>query len=179
MIMPTTSRKSSNRRSLLTGSPQNCMWTMAAAIQASAYKEPGMVINDHDAVDPPALSVLCDVREITGIRLPHLSERILLKSLPVTHVRVSCGFEVMFLHKSLDGTDTDRCRDKGLFYEVPVDLRGIQAGKGFLDPEDLLDSRIRQYTGGAFVRTLLRHEGTIPRSCGHIKTHQGSKTRWQ
>lgn len=147
--------------------------------QASAHKEAGMVINDHDAAAPSALAVLSDIREITGICLPHLSERILFKSFSVTHVWIACGFEVMLFYKTLDSTDADGCRDEGFFDEAPVDLRGIQAGKGFLDPEDLLDSRIRQYTGGAFVRTLLRHEGTIPRSCGHIKTHQGSKTRWQ
>ena len=58
--------------------------------EPAANKEPGVVVNDHDAVDPPALCALRDIRKIAGISLPHLAEGIFLKSFPVPEGRVAC-----------------------------------------------------------------------------------------
>lgn len=58
--------------------------------EPAAYQETGMVINDHDAVDPPALAVLCDIRQVTGIRLPHLAESVLFKpKIPTNYTQVT------------------------------------------------------------------------------------------
>ena len=81
--------------------------------EAAAHQETGMVINDHDAVDSPALAALRDIRQVTGIGLPHLPQGVLFKGLPVPHVRVACRFQVMFLHETLDGADADRGMDEG------------------------------------------------------------------
>ena len=94
-----------------------------------------MVINNHDAVDSPALPVFRDIRKVTGIRLPHLPEGVLLKSLSVPQVWVSCRFQVMFLHKTLDSADTDRSGDEGLLHQVSVDLGGVKPWKGLFEPE--------------------------------------------
>ena len=118
-----------------------------------------MVINNHDTVDSPALPVFRDIRKVTGIRLPHLPEGVLLKSLSVPQVWVSCRFQVMFLHKTLDSADTDRSGDEGLLHQVSVDLGGVKPWKGLFEPVDFFNGRIRQYPGGPLVRAFLRHEG--------------------
>ena len=57
--------------------------------KAAAYQEAGVVINDHDTVDPPALPVFGDIGEVTGICLPHFSKGVFLKSFPVPHRGIS------------------------------------------------------------------------------------------
>ena len=127
--------------------------------EAAAHQETGMVINDHDAVDSPALAVLRDKRQVTGIGLPHLPKGVFFKCLPVPHAGVACRFQVMFLHEALDGADADCGRDEGFFHEVPVDLCRVQPWEGLLEAVDLLDGRVREHPGGALIGTLLRHEG--------------------
>src|SRR5574344_1978124 len=56
----------------------------------TADKEPGVVINDHDTVNPATLSVFGNMRKITGISLPHLAEHILFKGFTVTNIWISC-----------------------------------------------------------------------------------------
>ena len=124
----------------------------------AAHQEPRVVVNDHDAVDPPALPVFGDIGKVTGICLPHLPESIFLEGFPVLHGRVARRFQVMFFYETLDGADADRGRDKGLFHKMPVDLGGIEAWECLLQPVDLFDGGIRQHTCGALVGTFLRHE---------------------
>lgn len=40
--------------------------------QPAADKETGMVVNDHDAVDPPGMAVFCDVWQIAGVSACHI-----------------------------------------------------------------------------------------------------------
>ncbi len=127
-------------------------------IEEAAHQEAGMVINNHDAVDPPALSALCDMRQVTGVRLPHFSEGVLLKRFPVPHVRVPGRFEVMVPDEALDGADADHGGDECRLHKVLMDLGGVEPGEGLLEAVDLLNGRIREHPGGALVRTLLRHE---------------------
>ncbi len=117
-----------------------------------------MVIDDQDAVDPPALAVFCDIWKVTGISLPHFPKGVLFKSLPVPHVRVTCRFQVMFLYKTLDSTHADRGRDERLFHEVAVDLCGVKPWESFLKPVDLLDGCIRQDPGAALVGAFPGHK---------------------
>ena len=42
--------------------------------QTAAHQKAGMVVNDHDTVNPPAFSVFCNKRKITGIGLISMSE---------------------------------------------------------------------------------------------------------
>ena len=37
--------------------------------EPAAYQEAGMVVNDHDAVNAPAFSVFCDVRQVACVAL--------------------------------------------------------------------------------------------------------------
>ena len=71
--------------------------------EPAAHQEAGVVINDHDAVDPPALAVLRDIRQVTSISLPHFAKGIFFKSLSVPHVQVPGRFEVMVPDEALDG----------------------------------------------------------------------------
>ena len=41
--------------------------------EAAAHQEPGVVVDDHDAVDPPALAVLGDIRKVARIALISMS----------------------------------------------------------------------------------------------------------
>jgi len=118
-----------------------------------------VVVNDHDAVDPAALPIFRDVREITGIRLPHLPEGVFFKSLPVLHVRVTGGFEAMAAYEPLYSTDADRGGDKGILHQLLVDLRGIEPGERFLKAVDLLNGSIGERAGGTLVRPLFWHQG--------------------
>ncbi|KAI4446403.1 hypothetical protein C823_000921 [Eubacterium plexicaudatum ASF492] len=125
----------------------------------AAHQKTGMVINNHNAVDSPAPSVLRDKRQVTGIGLPHLPKGIFFKCLPVPHAGVACRFQVMFPDEALDGADADCGRDEGFFNEVPVDLCSVQPWEGLLEAVDLLDGRVWEYPCGALIGTLLRHEG--------------------
>ena len=58
--------------------------------EAAAHQKTGMVINNHDAVDSPALAILRDIRQVTGIGLPHLPKGVFFKRLSVPHTRVAC-----------------------------------------------------------------------------------------
>ena len=117
-----------------------------------------MVINDHDAVYPPALAVLRDIRQVTGIGLPHLPEGVLLKRFPVPHVRVPGRFEVMVPDEALDGADADYGGDEGRLHKVSMDLGGVEPREGLLEAVDLLNGRIRERPRGALVGTFLWHE---------------------
>ena len=56
--------------------------------EPASHQEAGVVIDNHDAVDPPAPAVLRDIRQVTSISLPHFAKGVFFKSLPVPHVRV-------------------------------------------------------------------------------------------
>ena len=127
--------------------------------EAAAHQKTGMVINDHDAVYPPALAIFRDIRQVTGIGLPHLPKGVFFKCLPVPHAGVACRFQVMFLDEALDGADADCGRDEGFFNEVPVDLCRVQPWEGLLEAVDLLNGRVWENPGGALIGTLLRQEG--------------------
>ena len=107
--------------------------------EPAAHQEAGVVINDHDAVDPPALAVLRDIRQVTSISLPHLPEGVLLKRFPVPHVRVPGRFEVMVPDEALDGADADHGRDECRLHKVLMDLGGVQPRERLLEAADLLD----------------------------------------
>ena len=70
-----------------------------------------MVINDEDGIDPAELPVLRDMGEVAGVRLPHASESVFLKSLPVAHVRVTRRLQVIAADETLDGAHADGRRD--------------------------------------------------------------------
>ena len=60
-----------------------------AVKEFTTYNQAGMIIDDADGIDPSGTPVLCDVREITSVRLPHFSKGIFLKGFPVFHVRIA------------------------------------------------------------------------------------------
>ena len=126
--------------------------------ESAAHQETGMVINDQDAVDPPALAVFRDIRKITGIRLPHFPKGIFLEGLPVPQVWVGCRFQVMLLHKTLDCADADGSRDEGFFHKMFVDLGGIQSWESHLEPADFFDGGIWQHPGGTLIGALPGHK---------------------
>ena len=127
--------------------------------KSPANQQTGMVINDHDAVYPPAAAVFCYVRQVTGICLPHPAKGIFLKSFPVSYVRVARRYEVMLFDKPLDRTDAYCCREEILRHKMPVDLGGIECRECFLKAEYLLYGGVRKRLGGTLVRLFLRHEG--------------------
>ena len=61
-----------------------------AVEEPAACQKTGVVINDHDAVNSSALAVLCNIGEIARIGLPHFSESVFFKCLPVPHAGVAC-----------------------------------------------------------------------------------------
>lgn len=115
--------------------------------QSTTDQKPGVVIDDHDAVDAPRFPVFRDIRKITGVGLPDLSELVFLISLAVAQIRIPGRFEVIVADEPLDRIDADRSREKGFPYQVVVDLCGIHAGKFLFDPEDLCDRFIIQSAG--------------------------------
>ena len=117
-----------------------------------------MVINDHDAVNTPGLSIFCNVWEVARISLPDLAEFIFFEGFAVTHVRVTCRFQVVLFDKALDSTDTDGGRDKGIGDQVLVNLGGIEPGKLFFEAVDLFDGSIREYPGKTFIRACMGHQ---------------------
>ena len=143
------------------GIPQHLLEVIGIIVieEAAAHQKTGMVINNHNAVDSPALAGLRDIRQVTGIGLPHLPKGVFFKCLPVPHAGVACRFQVMFLDEALDGADADCGRDEGFFNEVPVDLCRVQPWEGLLEAVDLLDGRIREHPGGALIGAFLGHEG--------------------
>ena len=130
--------------------------------EPAAYQEAGMVVNDHDAVNAPAFSVFCDVRQVACVRLPHFPECIFLKSLPVFHVGIPGGFQVMVPDKTLDRADIDCGGDKRILHKLFVNLGGVEPRECLLKAVDLLDGSVRQHPGGSFVRTLLWHQRVNP-----------------
>ena len=54
--------------------------------QLATNQEPGMIINDHDAVNASAFALLRDVRKVTGVRLPDFTKFIFLVSFPVAQI---------------------------------------------------------------------------------------------
>ena len=126
--------------------------------EPAAHQEAGVVIDDHDAVYPPALAFLRDIRQVTGIGLLHLSKGVFFKCFAVPHAGVACRFQVMPLHEALDGADADRGGDEGFFHEMPVDLGRVQPWECFPDAVDLFDGRVREHPGVALVGTFLWHE---------------------
>ena len=130
--------------------------------QAAANQETGMVVNDHNAVDPPTFPVFCDIRQITGIRLPHFPKGILFKSLAVPHAWITCGFEVIMPDKALDSTNADRSRNERILHKLFVDLCGIEPGESLFQTVDLFYSGIREDPGSTFIRAFLWHQGIDP-----------------
>ena len=131
---------------------------IVAVEEPAAHQETGVVINDHDAVDPPALAVLRDIRKIARIGLPHLPKGVFFKCFPVPHVRVPCRFEVMVLHEALDGTDADRGGDECCFHKMLMDLGGVQPRESLLEPVDLFDGCSWEHPGGPLIGPFLWHE---------------------
>ena len=131
---------------------------IVAVEEPAAHQETGVVINDDDAVDPPALAVLRDIRKIARIGLPHLPKGVFFKCFPVPHVRVPCRFEVMVLHEALDGTDADRGGDECCFHKMLMDLGGVQPRESLLEPVDLFDGCSWEHPGGPLIGPFLWHE---------------------
>ena len=121
-------------------------------------QEPGVVVYDHDAVDTPPPAILGNVGQITGVRLPQLPERVLLKCLAVPQIGIPGAFQVVVLDIALNGAHAHRGWDEALFHQLPVDLRGVEPGKCLFEAVDLLNSGVRENTGSALVRTLPGHE---------------------
>ena len=121
-----------------------------------------MVVNDHDAVNAPAFSVFRDVRQVACVRLPHFPECIFLKSLPVFHVGIPGGFQVMVPDKTLDCADIDCGGDKRILHKLFVNLGSVEPRECLLKAVDLLDGSVRQHPGGSFIRTLLWHQRVNP-----------------
>ena len=118
-----------------------------------------MVINDEDGIDPAELPVLRDMGEVAGVRLPHASESVFLKSLPVAHVRVTRRLQVIAADETLDGAHADGRRDVAVPDQLEIDLRGVEPREILPELEDPGNSLIRKDTGGTFVRTCFGHEG--------------------
>ena len=96
--------------------------------------------------------------KVARISLPDLAEFIFFEGLTVTHVRVTCRFQVVPFDKTLDSTDTDGGRDKGIGDQVLVDLGGIEPGKLLFEAVDLFDGSIREHPCEAFVRAGMWHK---------------------
>ena len=125
----------------------------------TAYHHTRVVIDDKDGVDPAELSVLRYMGQVTGVRLPHASESVFLKSLPVAHVWITRGLQIIAADETLDGAHTDSCRDVAVPDQLEIDLRGVEPRKILPELEDPGDSHVRKDTGGTFVRTCFGHEG--------------------
>lgn len=121
-----------------------------------------MVLNDHDTVDAPSLTVFCNVRKITGICLPDLTEFVFFIGLAVTEIRVSGRFEIVASDETLYGIHTDSCREKGLTDQMVMDLCGIHARVFCLNVVDFSNGFLIQRAGNAFVRPDTGHQGIQP-----------------
>lgn len=64
-----------------------------------ANNESGMVINNHDQVGAAGITVFGDVGKIIGIGLPETSKEFFFESFSVFDVKISGGFQVIFLIK--------------------------------------------------------------------------------
>ena len=104
--------------------------------QFASDQKSGMIVNDHDAVDAPGLTVFCNVWKVTGISLPDLTEFVFFIGPAVTEVRVSGRFEVVVADETLYGIHADSCREKGLTDQMVMDLCGIHAWVFFLNAVD-------------------------------------------
>ena len=121
-----------------------------------------MVVNDHDAVNAPGLTVFCDVWEITGISLPDFTEFVFFIGLAVTEVRVSGRFEVVVADEALYGIHTDSCREKGFLHEMLINLCGIHARMVIFHTINFSNGFVIQSPGNAFVRPDTGHQGIHP-----------------
>ena len=70
--------------------------------ELSADDQTRMIVNDTDGINATGSTVFCDVREVTGVCLPHLSKSILLKGFSVLHRGIAGGFEVVMPYETLD-----------------------------------------------------------------------------
>ena len=121
-----------------------------------------MIVNDHDAVNAPGLTVFCDVWEITGISLPDFTEFVFFIGLAVTEVRVSGRFEVVVADETLYGIHADSCREKGFLHEMLINLCGIHAWMVIFHTINFSNGFIIQSPGNAFVRPDTGHQGIQP-----------------
>lgn len=121
-----------------------------------------MVIDDTDSIDPAGATVFRDVREVTGIGLPHPAEGIFLKSFPVPHVWTSCRLQVIAFNETLDGTDTDSAGNKAVPNELFMNLYSIETRGLPFQAVDFLDRRVRKDTGRTLIGTFGGHQGVDP-----------------
>lgn len=96
---------------------------------------------------------------VTGISLPDLTEFVFFIGLAVTEVRIPGRFEVVDADEALYGIHTDRCREKGFFYEMFINLCGIHARVFCLDAVDFSNGFLIQSPGNAFVRPGMGNQG--------------------
>lgn len=67
----------------------------ASQLDLMENEEPGMVTNDHDAIDPSGCAAFGDVGKIVGVSQSDLSEFVLFKGFAVTEIRSSARFQVV------------------------------------------------------------------------------------
>jgi hypothetical protein len=96
-----------------------------------------MVINDHNAVDSPCFTILCDVWKVASIGLPDFTERIFLESLSVPYVWIPGRFQIIVSYEALYGVDADGSGDKGFPNQMFINLGGIHARMLLFDTIDL------------------------------------------
>lgn len=94
----------------------------------TADDHPGVVIDDHDHIGPPLLSILRNGRKIARVRLPQTTEFMGLKCLAVFDIRVACAFQVIGLDEPLYGTLADASIDKAILNQETVDHHSGDAG---------------------------------------------------
>ena len=64
--------------------------------------------------------------QVTSVRLPHTSESIFLKGLPVARVGAACRFQVIAQDETLDSADTDGHGDVAVPDELKIDLCSVK-----------------------------------------------------
>ena len=114
-----------------------------------------MVIDDHDHIGPPLLSIFRNGRKIARVRLPQTTEFRCFKCLTVFDIRVACAFQVIGLDEPLYGTLADASIDKAILNQETVDHHSGDAWILLPYPVDLLNRCVIQDTSGAFIGPFL------------------------
>ena len=114
-----------------------------------------MVIDDHDHIGPPLLSIFRNGRKIARVRLPQTTEFRGLKCLAVFDIRVARAFQVIGLDEPLYGTLAYASIDKAILNQETVDHHSGDAWILLPYPVDLLNRCVIQDTSGAFIGPFL------------------------
>jgi hypothetical protein len=125
----------------------------------SADDEPGLIIQNHDAVGPSGNAIFLYIGTIKGISLVHAGREFLFKSPPVPNAGSREALEIVFADEALKGGDGRiGCIDEAIGNHDRANAGGTEPGKPFTKLIDFGNGIRIQSAAVSLVRTFLGYK---------------------